>query len=59
MLKIETNNEGRVTISGTSIFTHPHMLAAFIEQLKQIQNKMIAEQEKKAMSDNFYELFQE
>ena len=58
MLKIETK-EGRVIVSGTSAFSQSHQLASLIEELKKAQNKMIEEQEKKALSsDNFYELWE-
>lgn len=57
MLKIEIN-EGRVTVSGNSTFSQTHQLTNLIEELKKAQNKMIQEQEKKALADNFYELWE-
>ena len=57
MLKIQ-NQDGKVVVSGTSTFIESHQLAALIEELKKAQDKMIKEQEKKALTDNFYELWE-
>jgi len=57
MLKIQ-NTDGKVIVSGTSTFLESHQLTNLIEELKKAHDKMIREQEKKAMSDNFYELWE-
>ena len=57
MLKIEIT-EGRVVVSGTSIFTQPHAISNLIEELQKAQQKLIEEQEKQGAADNFYELWE-